>query len=46
LIAAHLSEQNNTPVLARAALAQVLGCAPAWIGIASQDAGFGWRSLD
>lgn len=45
LIAAHLSQQNNTPELARTAAAQVLNCAPEWIGIASQDEGFGWREI-
>ncbi|BBO21010.1 MAG: MBL fold metallo-hydrolase [Rhodocyclaceae bacterium] len=45
LLAAHLSQQNNTPALARAALAGVLGCEENWIGVADQDAGFGWRAL-
>ena len=45
LIAAHLSQKNNTPELARAALAGALGCAPEWIGIATQDEGFGWRQI-
>lgn len=45
LLAAHLSQQNNTPALARAALAGVLGCEDNWIGVADQDAGFGWRAL-
>lgn len=45
VIAAHLSEHNNRPDLARAALARALGCAPDWIGIATQDEGFGWREL-
>lgn len=45
VVAAHLSEQNNSPLLARAALAAVLGCAPEWIGIATQPEGFGWRDL-
>ncbi|MBI5897958.1 MAG: MBL fold metallo-hydrolase [Rhodocyclales bacterium] len=45
VIAAHLSEQNNTPELARAALCNVLNCDPAWIGIASQAAGFDWREI-
>ena len=45
LIAAHLSQTNNTPELARAALAGALGCAPEWIGIATQDEGFGWREI-
>jgi len=45
LIAAHLSRQNNTPELARAAVAQALNCTPEWIGVASQDEGFGWREI-
>lgn len=45
IVAAHLSEQNNTPQLARAALAEVLGCSPEWIGVASQEDGFAWREL-
>lgn len=45
LIAAHLSQHNNTPELARAALARVMGCAPGWIGVADQDNGFGWREI-
>lgn len=45
VLAAHLSAQNNTPALARAALAGALDCAPEWVGIADQAEGFGWRSL-
>lgn len=45
VIAAHLSQQNNTPALARAALAGALGCEPQWVSVASQDEGFGWREL-
>lgn len=45
LIAAHLSQHNNTPQLACQALAQALGCASAWIGVAGQDDGFGWREI-
>lgn len=45
LVAAHLSVQNNSPELARAALAPVLGCDPDWINCAHQDRGFGWLSL-
>ncbi len=45
VIAAHLSEKNNTPELARAALAGALNCAPDWIGIATQEEGFGWREI-
>jgi phosphoribosyl 1,2-cyclic phosphodiesterase len=46
VIAAHLSQQNNTAALARAALARALGCAEDWVGVATQDEGCGWRSLD
>jgi phosphoribosyl 1,2-cyclic phosphodiesterase len=45
LIAAHLSQQNNTPELACRALADVMGCATDWIGVADQDEGFGWRQI-
>lgn len=45
VIAAHLSEQNNSPTLARSALAPVLGCAPDWIEVATQSGGFGWRDI-
>ncbi|MBL8384632.1 MAG: MBL fold metallo-hydrolase [Burkholderiales bacterium] len=46
VIAAHLSSQNNTPALARDALAGALGCTAEWIGVADQEDGFGWRELD
>jgi len=45
LVAAHLSQANNTPELARAALAGAVGCAPEWIGVAMQDGGFPWREI-
>ncbi|MDH3319442.1 MAG: MBL fold metallo-hydrolase [Betaproteobacteria bacterium] len=45
VIAAHLSQQNNNAALARTALAGVLGCADDWVGVATQDEGFGWRDL-
>jgi phosphoribosyl 1,2-cyclic phosphodiesterase len=45
VIAAHLSQHNNRPDLARAALAQAMGCAADWIGLATQEDGFGWREL-
>jgi phosphoribosyl 1,2-cyclic phosphodiesterase len=45
VIAAHLSQTNNTPDLARAALAEVLCCEPRWISVATQDEGFSWREL-
>lgn len=44
--AAHLSERNNTPTLARQALAEVLGCAPDEIAVADPLAGLGWRTVD
>lgn len=43
LIAAHLSQQNNRPELARRALAEAAGCEDDWIGVATQREGFGWR---
>ena len=45
VFAAHLSQQNNTRELARAALARALNCAPEWIGIAEQGDGFDWREF-
>ena len=45
VLGAHLSQHNNKPSLARAALARALGCTEDWIGIASQDDGFEWRSI-
>ena len=45
VLAAHLSEENNRPLLAEAALAEVLGCGKGWVGIADQDAGFSWRQI-
>ena len=43
VIGAHLSQQNNKPELARAALARAMNCEESWIGLATQDDGFGWR---
>ena len=45
VFAAHLSQHNNLPDLARAALATALGCSLDWIGIAEQQDGFGWRGF-
>jgi phosphoribosyl 1,2-cyclic phosphodiesterase len=45
VFAAHLSQHNNLPDLARAALATALGCSLDWIGIADQYDGFGWREF-
>jgi phosphoribosyl 1,2-cyclic phosphodiesterase len=44
VVAAHLSEQNNRPELARQALAAALGCAEADIHVADAAAGSGWLS--
>jgi hypothetical protein len=45
VVAAHLSEKNNHPALARAALSAALGCAADWIGVAGQEDGLLWRAL-
>ena len=45
VVAAHLSEENNAPELARAALAGALGCEAHWIGVADQETGLDWREL-
>lgn len=45
VVAAHLSEKNNTPWLARSTLGSALGGAPERVEIASQDGGLPWREL-
>lgn len=45
LVAAHLSEKNNTPELARTALAEAVDCEPDWIGVADQETGLDWREI-
>jgi phosphoribosyl 1,2-cyclic phosphodiesterase len=45
VIAAHVSQKNNTPALARKALAEALDCGEDWIGVASQHEGFDWRAI-
>ena len=45
LVAAHLSQQNNLPELAQAAMAAVLGAAATEVVAATQSEGFGWLSL-
>ncbi|WP_054021483.1 MBL fold metallo-hydrolase [Piscinibacter sakaiensis] len=45
VVAAHLSERNNTPALARSALAEVLGAAAAEIDVADPLAGLDWRTV-
>ena len=45
VVAAHLSQSNNRPELARGALAAALGCTADWIAVADQDAGLDWREV-
>lgn len=45
IVAAHLSDKNNLPHLARQALSRVLNCGMEWIGIADQETGFDWRQI-
>lgn len=45
LVAAHLSERNNRPELAVAAVARALDCPDEWVGVACPDQGFDWRSI-
>ena len=45
VVAVHLSLKNNTPALARAPLAAVLGCDPDWIAAADQFTGLDWRHI-
>jgi len=45
VIGAHLSQQNNRQERARRALALALGCEEEWVGLATQEEGFGWREL-
>ncbi|MGI9047546.1 MAG: MBL fold metallo-hydrolase [Burkholderiales bacterium] len=45
VVAAHVSQQNNTPQLARAALCAVLNCADEWVTVADQVSGFSWLQI-
>jgi phosphoribosyl 1,2-cyclic phosphodiesterase len=45
VVAAHLSEQNNTPELARSAMSAACGAAPEDIVVADPARGFGWLAL-
>ena len=45
VVAAHLSERNNLPGLAVGVIAQALGCAESWVGVAAPDSGFAWREV-
>ena len=45
IVAAHLSEQNNTAGHARAALSQALDCTEEWIAVCDQQNGLSWRAI-
>lgn len=45
LVAAHLSEKNNTATLARRELSAALDCASHWIDVIDQYDGIDWRDL-
>jgi phosphoribosyl 1,2-cyclic phosphodiesterase len=45
VVAAHLSERNNRPELARAALSMAIGCEPGLITVADPLAGAEWLSI-
>ena len=45
VVAAHLSERNNTPELARAHLSEALGCQPLDIEVAKPDTGTRWFTV-
>lgn len=42
IVAAHLSEENNSPDLAQWALSEVLGCEAGWVQVARQDNILDW----
>lgn len=46
LVAAHLSQTNNTPALATQALSAAVNCTENWIGVATQEEGFTWRTIE
>lgn len=45
VVAAHLSQSNNRPELAREALAEALGCSADWVAVADQHEGLDWRQV-
>jgi len=45
VIGMHLSERNNTPLLAARSLAGALGCRPDEVELAAQDAPMPWRRV-
>lgn len=46
LVAAHLSDTNNTPELAKAALAGAIGANPEEVCVATQEEGCSWMTID
>lgn len=46
LVAVHLSETNNSPSLAQAALASVMGCGSDQIIVADQEEGLDWCNIE
>ena len=45
VMAAHLSERNNTPELARSVLSEALNCAPSEINVAGPATGSEWVTV-
>ena len=45
VVAAHLSQKNNTQKLAADALSGALNCDPSWIAMATQNNGLTWREI-
>lgn len=45
MVAAHLSQQNNSPDLAVAAVCRALNCTPEWVAVAMQEEGLDWREI-
>lgn len=45
MVIAHISETNNRPALARAAVAAALNCSEDWVALADQDNGLAWRDV-
>ena len=46
IVAAHVSEKNNSGAYARRALSMALGCDMEWIGLCDQALGLSWRALN
>ena len=45
LVAAHLSEANNTAVRVRETLSEATGCDGDWVEVAGQESGCAWRRI-